>query len=89
MRKRTAAGLLFAMTALILDSRCAAGSARDAIELCIGTLIPVLFPLFVLSAMLVPALGALRMPRLSKILGFPEGGGGFTDHAKDRKRSAI
>ena len=77
MRKRTAAGLLFAMTALILDSRCAAGSARDSIELCIGTLIPVLFPLFVLSAMLVPALGALRMPRLSKILGFPEGGGGL------------
>ena len=77
MRKPTAAGLLFAMTALILDSRCAAGSAREAIELCIGTLIPVLFPLFVLSAMLVPALGALRMPRLSKILGFPEGGGGL------------
>ena len=77
MRKPTAAGLLFAMTALILDSRCAAGSAREAIELCIGTLIPVLFPLFVLSAMLVPAMGALRMPRLSKILGFPEGGGGL------------
>lgn len=77
MRKPTAAGLLLAMTALILDSRCAAGSAQEAIELCIGTLIPVLFPLFVLSAMLVPALGALRMPRLSKILGFPEGGGGL------------
>ena len=77
MRKRTAAGLLFAMTALILDSRCAADSAREAIDLCIGTLIPVLFPLFVLSAMLVPALGALRMPRLSKVLGFPEGGGGL------------
>ena len=65
MRKRTAAGLLFAMLVLILDSRCAADSAREAIELCMGTLIPVLFPLFVLSAMLVPALGALRMPRLS------------------------
>ena len=77
MRKRTAAGLLFAMLALILDSRCAADSAREAIELCMGTLIPVLFPLFVLSAMLVPALGALRMPLLSKILGFPEGGGGL------------
>ena len=77
MRKRTAAGLLFAMTVLILDSRCAAGSAREAIELCIGTLIPVLFPLFVLSATLVPALGAIRLPRLSKILGFPEGGGGL------------
>ena len=65
------------MLALILDSRCAADSAREAIELCIDTLIPVLFPLFVLSAMLVPALGALRMPLLSKILGFPEGGGGL------------
>ena len=77
MRKRTAAGLLFAMLALILDSRCAADSAREAIELCMGTLIPVLFPLFVLSAMLVPALGAIRLPLLSKILGFPEGGGGL------------
>lgn len=77
MRKRTAAGLLFAILALILDSRCSADSAREAIELCIDTLIPVLFPLFVLSAMLVPALGALRMPLLSKILGFPEGGGGL------------
>lgn len=77
MRKRTAAGLLFAMLALILDSRCAAEAARGAMDLCIGTLIPVLFPLFVLSAMLVPALGALRMPLLSKILGFPEGGGGL------------
>ena len=77
MRKRTAAGLLFAMTALILDSRCAADSAREAIELCVGTLIPVLFPLFVLSAMLVPALGTLRLPLLSKLLGFPEGGGGL------------
>lgn len=77
MRKRTAAGLLFAMTALILDSRCAADSAREAIELCIGTLIPVLFPLFVLSAMMVPAMGAIRLPLLSKILGFPEGGGGL------------
>ena len=77
MRKRTAAGLIFAMTALILDSRCAAEAARGAIELCMGTLIPVLFPLFVLSAILVPALGALRMTLLSKILGFPEGGGGL------------
>ena len=39
------------MTALILDSRCAADSAREAIELCMGTLIPLLLPLFVLSAM--------------------------------------
>ena len=77
MRKRTAAGLIFAMTALILDSRCAADSAREAIELCMGTLIPLLLPLFVLSAMLVPALGAIQLPLLSKILGFPEGGGGL------------
>ena len=77
MRKRTAAGLICAMTVLILDSRCAAEAARGAIELCMGTLIPVLFPLFVLSAMLVPALGAIRLPLLSKLLGFPEGGGGL------------
>lgn len=78
MRKRTtAAVLLAAMAALILDSRCAARSARDALELCAGTLIPSLFPLFVVSGMLVPGLKGLRLPRLSRLLGIPEGSGGI------------
>lgn len=65
------------MTALILDSRCAAQSAREAMKLCTGTLIPALFPLFVLSAMLLPTLEALRLPLLTRLLGFPQGGGGL------------
>lgn len=78
MRKRTAALFLAtAMTALILDSRCAAQAAREALQLCTGTLIPSLFPLFVLSAMLIPALGSLHLPRLTRFLGFPEGCGGL------------
>ena len=78
MRKRTAALLpVLTMTAMILDSRSAARSAREALELCTGTLIPSLFPLFVLSAMLIPALASLHLPLLTRFLGFPEGGGGL------------
>lgn len=65
------------MVLLILDSRCAAESARDALSLCAGTLIPTLFPLFVLGAMLVPGVAGLRVPGLARLLGFPEGGEGF------------
>ena len=73
MKKRTTLFLLLAMVFLILDSRCAADSARDALFLCGKTLIPSLFPLFVLGGMLVPALAQIRIPGLSRILGFPEG----------------
>lgn len=78
MRKRTAAlVLLAAMAALILDSRCAADSARGALQLCASTLIPSLFPLFVLSAMLVPGLKRIRIPLLSRLLGIPDGSEGI------------
>lgn len=73
MKKRTTLFLLLAMVFLILDSRCAADSAREALILCGKTLIPSLFPLFVLGGMLVPALAQIRIPGLSRILGFPEG----------------
>lgn len=72
MKNRAAVfGLLFAMTMLILDSKCASQSALTALELCTKTLIPNLFPLFVLSSLLIPALSALRIPFLSRILGIP------------------
>lgn len=78
MRKRTAAlVLLAAMAALILDSRCAADSARAALQLCTSTLIPSLFPLLVLSAMLVPGLKRIRIPFLSRLLGIPDGSEGI------------
>ena len=73
MKKRTTLLLLLSMIFLILDSRCAADSAREALILCCRTLIPSLFPLFVLGGMLVPALAQIRIPGLSRILGFPEG----------------
>ena len=73
MKKRTTIALLTAMVLLILDSRCTADSAREALSLCARTLIPSLFPLFVLGGMLAPGLAGLRIPGLSRILGFPEG----------------
>lgn len=73
MKKRTTVLLLTAMVLLIFDSRCAADSAREALILCSRTLIPSLFPLFVLGGMLVPALAGIRIPGLSRLLGFPEG----------------
>lgn len=78
MRTRTAlAALLAAMAALILDSPCAARSASDALELCLKTLIPGLFPLFVVSAMLVPQLSSFRLPFLARLLGIPDGSEGI------------
>ena len=69
--------LLFFMTALILDSRCVAASAAEALSLCAQVLIPSLFPLFVINGMLVPGLNGVKLPFLSKILGMPEGSEGL------------
>jgi len=77
LKKGTLLPLLAAMILLILDSRCAARSARDALGLCMNTLIPALFPLFVLSAMLVPRLAQVRIPGLARLLGFPGGSEGI------------
>lgn len=78
LKNRTLLPVLAAMVLLILDSRCAADSARMALELCLHTLIPVLFPLFVLSAMAVPHLsgrlgGGEGIMLLGCIGGFPIG----------------
>ena len=77
MRKRTAAACILAGAALILDSRCAAQSALESLDLCARVLIPNLFPLFVVSAMLVPGLQGLGIPVLSRLLGFPAGSEGI------------
>ena len=78
MRKRVSAVfLVFSMAVLILDSRCAADSAADALALCARVLIPGLFPLFVVSGMLVPNLKGLRLSFLCGLLGIPEGSGGL------------
>ena len=77
MKKATAAALLLAGLSLILDSRCAADSAREALQLCARALVPSLFPLFVVSAVLVPGLRGVRLPRLCRLLGIPEGAAGL------------
>lgn len=65
-----AAGALF----LILDSRCAAESMARGLELCLRTVIPSLFPLFVLSGILVPQLAKLPFPRsIGQFLGLARG----------------
>lgn len=61
------------MLALILDSKGSLSAGSQAIELCLRTAIPSLFPFFVLSGLLVPSLTSLRMPFLSKLLGIPAG----------------
>lgn len=65
------------MVLLILDSRCAAQSAQNALELCLRTLVPGLFPLFVLSAWMVPRLGNVGAAWLGKWLQFPSGSEGL------------
>ena len=77
MNKRTAAALIAAGAVLILDSQCAAQSARDALELCAQVLVPSLFPLLVLGAMLVPCLASIRIPILARVLGIPAGAEGI------------
>lgn len=77
MKKGTAAALILSALAMILDSRCAAEAAREALALCARTLVPSLFPLFVISRMLVPGLQNLRLAWLSRLLGMPRGAEGI------------
>ena len=65
---------LLAVFLLILDSRCAAQSVSEGLELCLRTVIPALFPLFVLSSVLLPQLARVRFPAgFSRFLGIPGG----------------
>lgn len=62
------------MLCLIFDSRCAAESVRKSMELCIITVIPSLFPLFVLSGLVVSGLTGTSVPLLNRLLNLPRGG---------------
>ena len=78
MRNRmTVTALILSAAALILDSRCAVASAADALSLCSRVLIPSLFPLFVITGMLIPGLREIRIPLLARLLGQPEGSEGL------------
>ena len=67
-----------AMLILVLDSKTALLGAQKGIELCIYTVIPSLFPFFVISILLTGALSGSSLAMLRPILRFckmPEGSG--------------
>lgn len=77
--KRAATGALAAlgMLLLILDSKTALTGAREAIELCLYTVIPPLFPFLVLSCLLNGVLLGRPIPilrPLGRLCSVPEGG---------------
>ncbi len=64
------------MLCLILDSKTAIAGAQDALNLCLGTLIPSLLPFFVLSILLTNRLSGRSLPLLrplGKLCAIPEG----------------
>ncbi len=79
MKKRlwSGAGACLGMLILILDGRTAVEGARAGVELCLKTVIPALFPFFLLSVLLTSSfLGcsfALLRP-LGRLFGMPKGG---------------
>lgn len=65
------------MLILIFDSRTACQGAADGIDLCIRTVIPALFPFFVVSIFLTGNLAGQSVPLLNpvaKLCGVPQGG---------------
>lgn len=82
MRKRIVNGSLSAlgMLVLIMDSRTAISGAKDAVELCLYSVIPSIFPFIVLSGMLVSVLNGAHLPILApmgRLLGIPRGAEGI------------
>ena len=65
-----------AMLVLILDSPTALSGAKNGIEICLQSVIPSLFPFFVLSILLTSGLTGQRSPiirPLSFFTGIPQG----------------
>lgn len=62
-----------AMVGIILDSRQTLLAAAQGVELCIRSVIPSLFPFFVLSGLLVPGISKIRFPPLGRLLRVPKG----------------
>lgn len=78
MKKRLAVGVgaCTGMLLLILDSRTALQGAYTGIDLCIRTVIPALFPFFVLSILLTGAFTGTSIPilrPLGRLCGIPRG----------------
>lgn len=65
-----------ALLLLILDSRTSLRGAAEGVALCLGTVIPSLFPFFVISAWLTPAISGRSFPllkSLGRMTGIPSG----------------
>lgn len=69
-------GAALGMLILILDGKTALEGAQVGIDLCLRTVIPSLFPFFILSIVLTSSFMGARLPLLSpiqKLCGIPEG----------------
>ena len=79
MRKQqlwTGIGASLGMFILILDGKTAIAGAQDGINLCIRSVIPSLFPYFLLSVLLTGAFPGINLPILrpiGKLFSLPEG----------------
>ncbi len=72
----SAAFAALGMFVLILDAKTALAGAQEGLHLCLQTVVPVLFPFFVFSALLTGNAGLLPIrlpPWLSSILRIPKG----------------
>lgn len=75
-RKWTALLSSFGLLMLILDAKTALYGASEGIEMCLRSVIPSLFPFFVLSALLTGAMNGLSVPALrplGAVCGIPRG----------------
>ncbi len=69
----TSVGMIF----LILDAKTAIGGAMDGVSLCLRSVVPSLFPFFLLSILLTGTFAGISIPILSpvgRLCGIPSGG---------------
>lgn len=64
---RTAIAAAFGMLVLILDGKTALSGAAEGIKLCLNTLVPSLFPFFLLSVLLTGSMSGQAVPLLRPI----------------------
>ena len=72
----TGLGASLGMLILILDGKTALEGARDGVELCLKTVIPSLFPFFLLSILLTSSFSGTALPLLrplGRLCGIPKG----------------
>lgn len=67
LRKITVGAALVAIFVLIFDSKTAFGGASEGVRLCVETVIPSLFPFFVVSVILTSTVSARNVPFLTKL----------------------